>query len=129
MLPSEFCVTAGWSAAGLVIMARVNGWLNSAIVQADITSIQCTVRDTVNDTVTYNQALTVADVIFNALQTGAIWSVDATGYNFLHTVPATAFPTPSVAPFNRVYVISVRFTPATGQPFVVEYSHTATRST
>lgn len=128
MLPSEALYAEAWSAAGLMLLSRIAGWLNVPIVQADITSIQCTVRDTTNDTITYNEPLTVSAVIFNALQTGAIWT-DATGYNFLHTIPATAFPTPTAEPFDRVYAICIRFVPASGEPFVSKYSPKIKRST
>lgn len=94
------------------MMSRILGWSKTPIVQADISSIQCTVTDTLDGSETYDAALTVSAVVYDSLQTPAIWTADGTGYNFRHTVPASALPNG-----GRVHRIEYRFTPASGEPF------------
>lgn len=103
-----------WENGGLILMARVVGWAGAAIVQADITSIQCTVTDTSEDGdgETYDAALTVSGVVFDTLQTPDVWTADATGYNFRHTLPASALPSG-----GRVVRVEYRFVPAAGEAF------------
>lgn len=103
---------AAWENGGAILMARIVGWSGSSIVQADITSIQCTVTDTSDASETYDAALTVSAVVFDALQTPAIWTVDATGYNFRHALPASALPSG-----GRVVRVEYRFVPAAGEAF------------
>lgn len=57
------------------------------------------------------RTLTIADVIFDALQADARWTKDSTGYNFrLQTLPA------DVPQGNKTYVFELKFTPAGGAP-------------
>lgn len=103
-----------WENGGLILMARILGWAGSSVLQADITSIQCTVTDTSEDGdgETYDAALVISATVFDTLQTPAIWTADGTGYNFRHTVPATAFPQG-----DRINRVEYRFTPASGEAF------------
>jgi hypothetical protein len=82
------------SASFLARIRKANGGL---IQQSDINSILVKVFNTHASSVTpvYSDTLVISSVIFNTLQTGEQWGLDATGYNFIHTVPATAFATPS----------------------------------
>jgi hypothetical protein len=108
-------------------MARVVGWSNEAITQADIASAAYTVylvsaTDPNVWTVVDNhdaEVLTVASIVYDTLQTATPWTVDATGYNFRHTVPiaSAAFATPA-----RSYVVQYTLTPTTGQPIVVSFA-------
>jgi hypothetical protein len=64
-------------------------------------------------------ALTVANVIYNTLQTGGLWTLDAVGYNFRHEIDVTtseAFPKAGVA-----YQIRYELTPTTGQKSIVRF--------
>jgi hypothetical protein len=64
-------------------------------------------------------SLTVADVIFNALQTGGLWTVDAIGYNFRHEIDVStteAFPKAGVQ-----YQVRYELTPTTGQKAIVRF--------
>ena len=82
------------------LMARVNAEDDSGdstpVVQADVDSIVYSVRDLdlIDDdsepTQTASGTLTVADVIFDTLQTGSIWDVDGVGYNFKFDLPTSA---------------------------------------
>jgi hypothetical protein len=64
-------------------------------------------------------SLTVADVIFNALQTGGLWTVDAVGYNFRHEIDVStteAFPKAGVQ-----YQVRYELTPPSGQKTIVRF--------
>lgn len=78
---------------GITILARVLGWDGSAIVQADVASGLYWVFDlaALPDPIPAGTALTVADVVFDTLQTDAKWTLDDTGYNFALHVPGTSF--------------------------------------
>lgn len=117
-------------ASGTVtLLARLVGWAATVLQRADITSLKYTVYsiDAVTGAATAvtgheNVALTVADVIFDALQTDARWTVDATGYNFRHTLAINSNAAFSAAGTYRIDLI---VTPATGQPFRARWTATA----
>lgn len=114
VIPTHFLVMED---GGAQTMARVLANDATNAQQADISSITYKVFDIDNsNTETATGTLTVSDVIFDTLQTDARWSVDTTGYNFRHEVPATAFPTGG----NR-YQIEYKCTPASGQVFWVVF--------
>lgn len=63
-----------------------------------------------------NVPLTVADVLFNTLAVGPLWSADSQGYNFRHTLDggaASAFPVAGLS-----YQVRYEVTP-TGGPLIV----------
>jgi hypothetical protein len=66
-----------------------------------------------------NVALAVSDVIFNSLQTDAIWTVDATGYNFRHVLDVSMNQAFTVA--GRRYLIEYQLGPTVGQTIVVRF--------
>ena len=64
-----------------------------ALVPADVSSITRKVFKTSDgSTVIGPTTLTISDTILASLSTGTIWTVDTTGFNFVDTVPPTAFP-------------------------------------
>jgi hypothetical protein len=95
-------------------MARVIGEDAENLVQADVSSIDCTVWHVPTGTKT-EPDVTVSSAVFNALQTDSRWTVDSTGYNFRFTVPAASF---AKAGKTRV---EFKFTPASGQAFHVVF--------
>ena len=118
------------------MLARLIGADGDALVQADISTITYSVfliddQDPDNKTAApgyLNVPLVVADVIFDTLQTDAIWTVDATGYNFLHT-PDTG-PSSSGGPAGegpvfltagRRYLVEYTLTPASGPPIILRF--------
>jgi len=63
--------------------------------------------------------LAVADVVFDALQTDSLWTLDAVGYNFRHTPDVSAYPAFAVA--GRRYLVEYRITPALGQVIIARF--------
>jgi len=106
----------GYEQTDLPILARVlhNG---VAVTQSDISSIACKVlrynRSDGSVSTTSTPTVTVSDAVSDALQTDARWEKDNTGYNFSHTVPASAFPA------EDEYTVVYSFTPASGSVFRV----------
>lgn len=110
--------------SGAVLMARVQGEDATNITQAGTTAVTYKVFDadsTTPNTAVATGTLTVADVIFDALQTDARWTLDSTGYNFRHTMAASVFNDP-----NHRYEIEYLFDPVSGEDFFVLF-HIYTR--
>ena len=110
-----------------MLLARIVGAGGTNIAQADIGSVAYSVfllDDQDPDARTEidghgNVALNVVAVLFNALQTDAIWTTDAVGYNFRHVLDVSEHPAFTVA--GRRYLIEYRLTPVVGQVIVVRF--------
>ena len=109
-----------WEDGGATCMARVAGADGANITQASLSTITVTIfnRRTKAEIVSV-ASLTVANVVFDTLQTDARWSLDSSGYNFRHTVAASSLATPGI-----VHAVEYKFTPATGQVFWVVFDLT-----
>lgn len=94
---------------GEPIMARIYGNANTAISVASLSSISYSVYR--NGSSVDSGTLTVADVVFDTLQTDAAWTVDTTGYNFKWDLPDTICTEPGT------YELVITFNPATGGDF------------
>ena len=109
------------------LLARVVGDDAEPVTIADVNSIEYAVyllddQDPDDRTEVEGHAdvtLTVADVLFNSLQTDSLWTVDATGYNFRHTPDISTYPAFDVA--GRRYLIEYRLTPAVGQMILARF--------
>lgn len=78
-----------------VFMARVYGTDAALLTQADLTSVVLTVRDKADSAVNIGASpytLTIASVVFDTLQTDALWTEDSTGYNFKYVTLAAQIP-------------------------------------
>lgn len=64
-------------------------------------------------------ALTVADVLLPALETGALWTRDGLGYNFRHTLNVSTHPAFTIA--GRRYLLEYRLVPAAGQAILLRF--------
>lgn len=109
-----------WEDASLTIMARVRGLAGAYITQASLSSIACKVYDLQSGSLVTSPTVTVASAVFDTLQDGdddPRWTLDSTGFNFRHTVPAAGFPDG-----NKKYRVEYSFVPASGDafPLVVE---------
>ncbi len=113
MATSTDVITATvWEDQSLTVMARLLGNDGENIAQADFDNINASVWDT-TDTSTPtldNASLTISSVVSDTLVTDDDrWDVDTIGYNFVYTVPASAFPNG-----GRVYRMEVKFDPTSG---------------
>ncbi len=109
------------------LLARVVGADGAAITRAEVASICYTVyllddQDPDQQTSLAGHAgiaLQASDVLYDALQTGPIWTRDAVGYNFKHVLEVSshkAFPTA-----GRSYRIVYALTPTAGQVILVRF--------
>ena len=103
--------------SGITCMARIQGGDASNITQATTSAITVAVFKNANTTATYTASLTVADVIFDSLQTDSRWSKDSTGYNFRYGVIASVFDSG-----DATYRVEFKFTPTSGSQYWVIYS-------
>ena len=109
------------------LLARVVGADGSAITQATISAAEYSVYlideydpDSLTVVSGHEAAeLTVASVIFDTLQTDAIWDVDSTGYNFKHVLDVLTNQAFLVA--GRDYLVVVTLTPTSGQDILVRF--------
>lgn len=110
-----------WEDSAATLMARVVGADGSYITQAGMTGISYKIFDlnsATPDTAIKSDNLVVANVVFDALQTDARWTEDATGYNFRWTQPADA----SVwATGGHRYRQEILFNPVAGDDFWLIY--------
>ena len=64
-------------------------------------------------------SLTVANVIFDTLQTDERWTRDDTGYNFRHALDVSTHA--AFAEAGRDYLVEYRLTPVFGQVIVARF--------
>lgn len=94
---------------GADFRARVYGHAGALLQQATVSTITGKVFDLDSATPTtavYTPTLVVATQVFDTLQTDGTWTLDTTGYNFAHAMPADAFPTG-----NHRYRVEYKITP------------------
>lgn len=110
-----------------VMLARIVDAAGANVQQAGIAAIEYSVFELDpcrpdNLTVVAGHsgaALTVANVIFNSLQTDGLWTIDEVGYNFRHEVnisSAEAFPKAGAQ-----YQVRYELTPTSGQKTIVRF--------
>ncbi len=110
-----------------ILMARIVDSAGVNIQQSGISAVKYWIyeldpsRPDVQSVVAGHDAvvLSVSGVIYNALQTGGLWTVDAVGYNFRHEIDVgtnAAFPKAGVH-----YQIRYELTPASGQKTIVRF--------
>lgn len=113
--------------AAATLLARVVGEDGQPIVQADIASAKYIVyllddQDADARTAVTGHddvSLTVSEVIFDSLQTGGLWTVDETGYNFRHGLDVSANQAFTIA--GRRFLVEHRLTPTSGQVILVRF--------
>jgi len=111
----------------VTLLARIVNQSGGNVLQADINALQYTVyllddqnpdsRTPVADHA--EKILSVSDVIFDTLQTDALWTADTDGYNFRHVLDVSEHQAFTVA--GRRYLIEYRLTPVLGQTILVRF--------
>ena len=101
---------------GATCMARIVGADSTAITQSTTSAITLAVFKNSSTVATYTASLTVADVVFDALQTDGRWTKDSTGYNFRYAVIASVFDDG-----DATYTVEFKFTPTSGSQYFVIY--------
>jgi hypothetical protein len=110
-----------------VLLARIVNSDGDEVQQADVSTVKYSVFEIDpcqpdNLTVVAGHddvSLTVSDVIYDSLQTGGLWTVDSTGYNFRHEINVTsaeAFPKAGAQ-----YQVRYELTPSAGQRTIVRF--------
>jgi len=114
----------------VTLLARVEGETAGeavAITQSDLSAIKYSAylleRDDPDErtAVSGHQdvVVVIASTIFDTLQTGSIWGIDATGYNFKHVLDVSANQVFAIA--GRAYLIEFDLTPTSGQVIPVRF--------
>ena len=109
------------------LLARVVGADGTPVQRADIASAEYGVYLLEQDDPDAASAVAghegvsidVASLIYDALQTDAVWDVDETGYNFKHVLDVSANQAFAVA--GRDYRIVFELTPAAGQTILARF--------
>ena len=96
----------------VVIAARVADITGSLITQSSVSSLTVSTVNAETQTTTTTSSPTVADVVFNSLQTGSVWSTDSIGYNLL--VTADGF-----TDADTRYQVQIVLTPTAGDVFTL----------
>lgn len=107
--------------SGCQIMSHERSGDNTDLLQADLTGASLSVFDLDGDQTTPVSgptALTIANVVFDTLQTDARWDtdIDPGGYNFRYEIPEAAFPIG-----GRRYRAEVTFDPTSGEDWVTKW--------
>lgn len=103
-----------WIGGSPVLMARVTGKLNVPITQATISAINRKIYNKSDGELVSDDALVVADVVYDTLQTGGPWDYDTTGYNFLDQPPAADLAEADT------FIVIYTLTPTTGEPTALD---------
>lgn len=117
-----------WEEQDLAVMARLKSADNQDITQASLSSITMEVFDAQDSyaQVGSTTSLTIADVVYDTLQTGNGWSKDANGYNFRYLIDGSFFPDGGHE--YRVEIVFI-FTSGSTFPIVIDVSAKNRRGT
>ena len=117
--------------SGAYLMARIRGANGQLIKKSSISTITYVVSNLTAGTTGSATSLTVASVVFNALQTPTLdprWTKDATGYNFAFSINATDTSVSTLdstlddpVPERNRYRVDCVFTPTSGQAWRVPF--------
>jgi hypothetical protein len=118
---------AAFKNGSAALMARIVNATGANITQADIATIKYSVYllddqdpDGRSPVTGHSQiTLPVYQVVFNALQTDATWTVDSVGYNFKHVLDVAGHPAFPTA--GRRYLIEYALTPISGQVILARF--------
>ena len=86
------------------------------ITQSDLSAITCNLFDVTAGSAAVSATVTSAAILNTPVTSQANWASDTTGYNFLHTLPITAFPAA-----DRTYRVEYKLTLNGGEVFFIRY--------
>lgn len=116
--PADTLIVTIWEDTGCTIMARIYGNAGTAITQASLTAITCTVSKIGDGTTVATPSVTISSVVYDTLQTSdPRWTRaggDSTGFNFLLALAQTNFPTG-----EEWYFVDIAFDPVSGADFAL----------
>lgn len=110
-----------------ILMARIVDSAGAYIQQSGVSAIKYSIYEldpcrpdnlaavTGHDAV----SLIVSGVVYDTLQTGGLWTIDAVGYNFRHQINVSqneAFPKA-----GTLYQVRYELTPTTGQKSIIRF--------
>jgi hypothetical protein len=110
-----------------ILMARIVDSAGAYIQQSGVSAIKYSIYEldpcrpdnlaavTGHDAV----SLIVSGVVYDTLQTGGLWTIDAVGYNFRHQISVNqneAFPKA-----GTLYQVRYELTPTTGQKSIIRF--------
>ena len=106
--------------SGCQPMARIYSPTGALITQAGTTSVTRTVTNLrTGAVISAASPLTVANVIFDTLQTDARWTKDSTGYNFKDSITSTILTSPNV-----IHRAEYKFVPTSGDNYWIVFELT-----
>lgn len=111
--------------APVTYFARVRNTIGTLLTQATTTGITCKVfrlSEEDDPEELFTPSVVVASSVFDTLQTGDVWDIDATGYNFRHVLSGSNFPAPAT-----VYRVEYVVTPTSGEAFPLKPLEVRTR--
>lgn len=125
----------------ITLLARIVGQNGQPITQSSLSAITYAIRDRTNGTTITSGSLTIANVVFNALQqSDARWTKDSEaapgadglwGYNFLADFAGSNFPGRTASESESLpdisYRVDVQFATSGGYQFVQSWEFTAKR--
>lgn len=112
--------TIGWQGVPFQFLARVEGFTGAYILQSEVSTIAYRVIDEADGSEVVSGTQTVANVVFDTLQTDGRWNRDAIGYNFRAQLAGTAFPDN-----GRRYRVEFQFNMADTTTLGVVFRHLA----
>jgi hypothetical protein len=100
-----------WEDTTLTFLGRVyyrNTTTNNKtlLTQAATSAITCAVYD--GTTLVNSPTVTISTDVLDTISTGSIWTVDSTGFNFIHKIAASVFSGP-----DKIYRVEYKITLAT----------------
>jgi len=100
-----------WEDTTCTFLARVyyrNTTTNNLalLTQAATSTITCAVYD--GTTLVSSPTVTISTDVLDTISTGSIWTVDSTGFNFIHKIAASVFSGP-----DKIYRVEYKITLAT----------------
>jgi hypothetical protein len=107
-------------------LARIVDWSNNLLTVENTASVSLTITGPDGNPVANfsGLAITPSTVLFDTLQTSpaGLWTADAIGYNFAHTIDVSVHPAFAV---EGLYSVQYTIQPTLGQVIIIRWAITA----